>query len=355
MRSRMLGTAAAIGTAALLLSATQAVAAPKATASASACTWTKTTLPLAPGAAFGEVQATDHHGGAAGLIKNDPALPDGLGSWKNGAASLDKAGAAYTTYEVIDQNSSGTYIANSRFGWITGPIYGIMVVKDGQRLPTPSTWGVDGVLDIAENGDITAWAKLGTATSNPTTHILRWNADRPTEVTELGQIPGFPATARPTDADEDGTVLYTIWSSTGARNYTLRNGQVVELKKLAGLENTTADAISNGRVVGSGTYGGKHVGVLWGNDGTVTILPNSENSGDLAINKSGLIVGSGGNSSTDNGIPVWQLGTFVKWVGGTGDIAHTVGDDGTIGGLTVTPAGADLYPPKGNPALWRCS
>jgi hypothetical protein len=350
------GTAAAIGTAALLLGslgATQAVAAPRATASA--CTWTKTTLPLTPGAVFGEVHGTDQHGGAAGLIQNDPALPDGLGSWEGGAASLDKAGAAYTTYKVIDQNGSGTYIANSTFGWITGPIPGIMVVRDGQRLPNPTTSTVDGVLDIAENGDITGWAKRGTATSNPTTHVLRWNEDRPTEVTELGQIPGFPAQARPTDADEDGTVLYTIWSSSGARNYTVRNGQSVELKKMAGLESTTADAISNGRVVGHGTYGGKHVGVLWGNDGTVTILPNSENSGQLKINKSGTIVGSGGNSSADNGIPVWQLGAFVKKVGGMGDIAHTVGDDGTIGGLTVTPDGAKLYPPKGNPSLWRCS
>ncbi|MFI8949547.1 hypothetical protein ACIGO6_23855 [Streptomyces sp. NPDC053750] len=355
MRSRMLGTAAAIGTAALLLGslgATPAVAAAKATDSA--CTWTKTTLPLPSGAAFGEVHATDHHGGAAGLIENDPALPDGLGSWKNGTASLDKAGAAYTTYKVIDQNSSGTYIANTTFGWVTGPIYGFVVFKDGQQLPTASTWLYDGVLDIAENGDITAWDKRGTSTSNPTTHIVRWNVDRPTEVTELGQIPGFPKNARPTDADEDGTVLYTIWSS-GAKNYILRDGRAVELKKPAGLENTTADAISNGRVVGSGTYGGKSVGVLWDNDGTVTVLPNSEKTGDLKINKSGMIVGSGGNSSTDDGIPVWQLGTFVTRVGGTGDIAHTVGDDGTIGGLTVTPSGADLYPPKGTPALWRCS
>ncbi|MEU6459549.1 hypothetical protein [Streptomyces sp. NPDC047065] len=350
----MLGTAATLGSAALLLGslgATPAVAAPKATTSA--CTWTRTTPPLTPGAAFGEVQATDHHGGAAGLIRNDPALPDGLGSWEGGAASLDRPGAAWTTLKVIDQNGSGTYVVNSTFGWITGPIPGILVVRDGQNLPTPGTFSVDGVLDIAENGDITGWRKLGTSTSNPTTQLRRWNADRPTEVTDLGEIPDFPANERPVDADEDGTVIYTIWSGSGPKNYVLRDGKAVALKKPAGLKNPTVDAISNGRVVGSGSYEGKHVGVLWDNDGTVTLLPNSEDSGELKINKSGTIVG-GGNSSTDKGIPVWQLGTFVKWVGGKGDIARTIGDDGTIGGLTVTPAGAEEYPEKGIPALWPC-
>ncbi|MFC5020402.1 MULTISPECIES: hypothetical protein [Streptomyces] len=352
MRSRVLGSAAALGTAALLLGslgATPAGAAPH--TSASACAWTRTTLPLTPGAVFGEVHATDHHGGASGLIRNDPALPDGLGSWKDGAASLDRAGVAFMTYEVIDQNGSGTYVANSTYGWITGPVYGAVAVKDGQITYFPS-YEFEGVLDIAENGDVTGWTKRGTATSNPTTHILRWNADRPTEFTELGQVPDFPVWDRPVDADEDGAVLYSVGSSSSTRNYVLRDGRSIELKNTAGLEKTTVDAISNGRVVGHGVHEGKRVGVLWDNDGTVTVLPNSENSGELEINKSGMIVG--GASSAADGIPVWQLGTFVTRVGGAGDVARTVGDDGTIGGLTVTPAGADLRPPKGTPALWHC-
>lgn len=356
MRSRMLGTAAALATAALLvgsLSATQAAAAP--TAGASGCTYTKTTLPLTPGAVFGEVQATDHHGGAAGLIKNDPALPDGLGSWKDGAASLDRAGVSYMTYNVIDQNSSGTYIVNTGVSYPTGYLRGILVLKDGKRLPGPTMTSVTEVLDITENGDITGWVRQGTSTSNPTMHIVRWNPDRPDVVTEFA-IPGYPTwSTRLTDADEDGSVLYSMSTDSGSKNYIHRNGQSVELNKLAGLESTMVHAISNGRVVGRGVYGGQQVGVLWDNDGTVKILPNSQKSGKLSINKSGTIIDSGSNSATDNGIPVWQLGTYVTKIGGQGDIARTIGDDGTIGGLTVTAAGASLSPAKGNPVLWRCS
>lgn len=334
---------------------TQATAATTAPgASPTACTWKRTVLPLPTGSTIGEVRATDHQGGAAGFRGTAENQWKAVASWKGDAFTGYGTPAVGVTPEVIDQNRAGTILVDQMWAWITGPpVYTAQVSRAGklENLPKPTGYTHTKALDIADDGDILGYAFNVTSGSDPGKTLARWPADRPTEVETLT---GMPTDAYVLDADDDGSVLY---ATRGWRqHFLLRDGKAVALKGLKGLSGSQAQVVSNGRVVGEGTYNGKDVGVLWDRDGTVKILPNSTSDIDYQINRNGTIIGSTDNYTegwtVNDGFDVWQLDTYVTKAGGRGDVARTIGDDGTVGGFTVTDTKNTT---KGIPTLWSCT
>lgn len=355
MKFRLLSTATVVTVLLTSMAATQATATtPTPGASAAACTWKKTLLPLPSGAAVGEVQATDHQGGAAGFHRTAEDQWRALSVWKGTAVTSYGTPMLGVTPEVVDQNRAGTILADQTWMWVVGPpVYTAQVSRAGklESLPKPTGFSHTKALDIADDGDILGYAFNITSGSQTGRTLVRWPADRPTQVEALT---GLPTDAYVLDADDDGTVLYA--TSGWKQHFLLRDGKAVALKGLTGLSGSQAQALSNGRVVGEGTYNGKEVGVLWDRDGTVKILPNSTSNIDYQINRNGTVIGSTDNYTegwtVNDGFDVWQLDTYVTKVGGRGDVARTIGDDGTVGGFTVTDS---TNTAKGIPTLWACA
>ncbi|MFC7303899.1 hypothetical protein ACFQVC_06680 [Streptomyces monticola] len=355
MRSRILGVAATTAVLVTTTSMAQAVAAPEA-ATAAACSWTKTLLPLPAGKAYGEVQATGQ-GGAAGGTRPESqtnVLPQ-VTSWKDGkATTYEHSNIIYMT--VIDRNSAGAVVSNGSVNWFGYTSNLVYVNRDGKMepLPQPAGYKRSKALGMAADGDITGYSYELNGDAKKKV-LVRWPSDRPGEVQVVTTLPDESYVRV---GDGDGSVVYT--DGNGKDILRRPDGGTVELKKPEGvLYGLLPDDMSNGRVVAAGDYsGGGRVGVLWESDGTPKLLPQSVGPNfEYRINSSGMIVGytTSLNSYEPNndGFQVWQLGTYTGRVGAKGDIPSAVGDDGTVGGVSVKDTTNGIG--YGPPAVWRCS
>ncbi|WP_049576522.1 hypothetical protein [Nonomuraea sp. SBT364] len=311
--------------AALLLASGTAVPA----ASAAACAWTPSDLPVPAGTQQSSVTATNHQGAFSGRA----VLADGLWhgvSWRNG--QFVDHGAKVGDEPIVglpDETRSGTVLAWTAIAAppYFGPSYAILL-KNGQaeKLARPAD-GFLRPLTINENGDVTGrnMVRIGTQYVH---RLLRWPADRPGQVIETVLPGGY----EPADADEDGTVL--LQSPDGPALW--RNGTVTPLAKIAGAAGTFATKISNGRVIGSISYTSPYrtYGVLWDTDGVPRVLPQSSDT--RAVNRDGLITGTT-DAATGGGVGIWRLGQFVHSIpkSPTHHMWLTVAsDDGTVAGST---------------------
>ncbi|GAA0644794.1 hypothetical protein GCM10010174_79800 [Kutzneria viridogrisea] len=316
---------------ALLTAAAVLVPAPN--ASAAACTWRPTALPVPTDVSGSTVYATDGHGIYAGVAERGEYH---FVLWKNGKLTDfgNLVGHTSSMHSVDGVNSAGTLVGSEG---VRGHYPVPQALRStGDKVELLPGKGISRAYAINEHGDIVGFGSVPDSSGQNRLLPVRWPADRPGTMEVLPGLPADWLNAAAVDMDADGTVLLSRNLGDDRPGFLWRNGVVTALPRPAGATSLSVQAIAGGRVVGSATISGTQHGVLWDRDGTITLLPRANGARD--ITSSGLIIGE----DTAQRSAVWRLGTFDSELGADAEL-WTAGEDGTIAGRR-----------NGQATYWRC-
>ncbi|EWM11519.1 MULTISPECIES: hypothetical protein [unclassified Kutzneria] len=323
-----------LGVAAAVVVATVATATP---ALAGTPHWEVSALPLPPGVSPGYLEASDGHGGYAGMMFTPDRFT--LVTWKDGRPTDHGMPPGADFGQVVGESNSGTVLIIADAGDGAAKLFTL----DGSGYHQVVTGRYTDIRRAAmgPRGDIAVQAvdPLGQQSS---TVVLYWS---PLGQAGLRPLAGAPANSTPAAIDYDGTVLVNKDDTTP---YVVRNG-VARPLSAPGHTYVWATTIRHGVVVG----GAESQALMWtGPDYVATPLDHGMSTWD--VNASGLIVGEEYEPSVQNGpAAVWQGTTFLTELpllpGTTKARARFVDDDGTIAGWSSEGSVGD----GGQPVVWR--
>ncbi|WNV88577.1 hypothetical protein [Umezawaea sp. Da 62-37] len=328
------------------------------TASAAACSWTPTTLPLPASRVAAVVTAADSGGGFAGEASSQRVLGSPTVDavrWSGGAVTnLGTLPGHRNSVTVTGVNRSGTVVGDAGETNLTQRRAFRSTGSVLTPLPEPSGYDSSWATSVNDAGDVVGHVgkdvQQGTSIYTVHTAVL-WPASAPGTVVKLSG--GLPTTGQTTATgiDQDGTVLVEhfptqtdaftatnlyLWKASAARKLTIPSGTA----------SVEAISIANGRVAGttysSSTANGK--GVLWDQNGAAVLAANS--AGLHSVNRSGQSIGFTTSNTLAYG--VWQLGAATTTLSGTLAV-NVSADSGAVAGWSRATGS------NNQPTVWRCA
>ncbi|PRY38056.1 hypothetical protein [Umezawaea tangerina] len=328
------------------------------TASAAACAWTPTTLPIPTSRVAAVVTAADSGGGFAGEATSQRVLGSPTVDavrWTGGTVTnLGTLPGHISRVTVTGVNAAGTVVGYSQETTLTH--YRAFRSTGTALTALPEPAGVDSswATGVNDNGDIVGHVgtdfQQGTTIYTVHTAVL-WPASAPGTVVKLSG--GLPTTGQTiaTGIDQDGTVLVEHFPTqtdafTATNLYLWKASAARKLVLPSGTASVEGESISNGRVAGttysSSTSAGK--GVLWDQSGAA-VLPTSS-AALHSVNRSGQSTGF--TTATSLTFGVWQLGTATTTLSGTLGV-NVSADNGAVAGWSRATGS------NNQPTVWRCT
>ncbi|MCS7477225.1 hypothetical protein ACFFQW_12705 [Umezawaea endophytica] len=321
------------------------------TASAAACTWTPTVLPLPSGLTQGTVYAADSQSGYAGTAQVSSGTVHAV-RWVGGQAVDYGTVPGYSHAFVAGVNKSGVIVGHTSATTGNRQRAFRSVGTTLQVLPEPAgaqhTWA-NGVNDA---GDIVGEMGVN-VTSGSTTNLVRtavlWPASAPGTVVKLtGGLPTGGQTLGEA-VDQDGSVLVEYYPGAATLDatalYVWKAGAARKLPVPAFTEKVVGRAISNGRVAG-GIGNGDLVAAVWEADGTLVRPADSDLV--VSINKTGQTTGWKIGTGLSQTWSVWQGTAKVGTISGQRAL-NVSADNGTVAGYSWNSTTFT------QPTYWRCS
>ncbi|HWO60176.1 MAG TPA: hypothetical protein VNO31_09105 [Umezawaea sp.] len=326
-----------------------AIASP--TASAAACTWTPTQLPLPAGLTQGSVRAADSLSGYAGEAQTSGGTVHAV-RWVGGQVVDYGTVPGYSHAFVSGVNKSGTIVGHTSAPTGNQQRAFRSVGTALQVLPEPAGTEHSWANGVNDAGDVVG--EVGTTVVvNGSSYLVRkavlWPASAPGTVVKLGGLPSAGQTLGQA-VDQDGTVLVEYYPTTtnsidATALYLWKAGTARVLPTPSGTTSVYGEAISNGRVAGAINAGGM-VGAVWEQSGAIT-KPVASNL-ITSINRTGQTTGWKIVTGLTAAHWVWQGTAKVGTI--TGQRTFEVSaDDGTVAGYSWNSTTFT------QPAFWRCA
>ncbi|HTI20901.1 MAG TPA: hypothetical protein VL652_07905 [Kutzneria sp.] len=301
--------------------------------------WQLIPLPLPAGSAphaTAELQASDGHGGYAGMVFRGGGRPPAVGMWHDGRVDVHEAPGDPMTgsIRVLGESRDDTVLIEASSGYFT-------LDRAGVYHPV-STSSLDGGYPqfIGPNGDLVGEAL---DPDNPGNYLaVYW----PSPSAEPSRLEGMQGGSKVQAIDDEGTVLVNCACGI----YLLHQGET----RLLDGSGQQGWSIAHGVVAGSGSDrdspGG--VGIVWMSPDSPQVQENSHIL--VGVNSHGLSVGEERDSHRDHGAAAaWQDGHELGRLPAADGLpfvrAKFVDEDGTIAG-TVSP---DEAHSDGGPVQWR--